>query len=78
MSVFTRNDRDTAVRPATTTPDKPEVSMSTSLSESNRVSQPVQPVSHLTPVQSGSTSGHQQGAEDHRSAGKHRKHPDRW
>jgi len=54
MSVFTRNDRDTAIRPTTT--DKPEVSMSTSLSDSNRVSQPVQPVSHLTPVQSGSTS----------------------
>jgi cytoskeletal protein CcmA (bactofilin family) len=55
MSVFTRNDRDTSIRPATTT-DKPEVSMSTAVSESNRVSQPVQPVSHLTPVQSQSTS----------------------
>lgn len=59
MSVFTRNDRDTAnrdtlVRPTTT--EKPEVSMTTSVQESSRVSQPVQPVSHLTPVQSQATS----------------------
>ena len=55
MSVFTRNDRDSTIRPTTTT-DKPEVSMSTAVPESSRVSQPVQPVSHLTPVQSGTTS----------------------
>ena len=58
MSVFTRNDsKDTTIRPTTTTTtDKPEVSVTTTTPEFNRAPQPVQPVSHLTPVQNASTS----------------------
>jgi cytoskeletal protein CcmA (bactofilin family) len=61
MSVFTRNDsnKDSSIRPTTTTTTtdkKPEVPVSTSTPELNRVPQPVQPVSHLTAVQSPSTS----------------------
>jgi cytoskeletal protein CcmA (bactofilin family) len=56
MSVFTRSDSKdtTTVRPAT---EKPEVSVTTTTPEFNRAATPsVQPVSHLTPVQSQSMS----------------------
>ena len=55
MSVFTRSDsKDTTIRPAT---EKPEVSVTTTTPEFNRAATPsVQPVSHLTPVQSQSMS----------------------
>lgn len=52
MSVFTRNDSKDTIRPTNTTTEKPEVSVSTTTPDFNRTSQPVQPVSHLTPVQS--------------------------
>jgi cytoskeletal protein CcmA (bactofilin family) len=57
MSVFTRNDSKdtTTIRPTATT-DKPEVSVTTTTPDFNRTTQPVQPVSHLTPVQSQSMS----------------------
>jgi cytoskeletal protein CcmA (bactofilin family) len=55
MSVFTRSDSKdtTTVRPTT---EKPEVSVTTTTPEFNRATPSVQPVSHLTPVQSQSMS----------------------